>query len=43
MAALGLERNTLLRLLKRVGIEPTDADLARIRACNDVAVLDRWI
>ena len=36
------KRDTLLRLLKRAGIEPTDADLARIRACNDVAILDRW-
>jgi flagellar biosynthesis/type III secretory pathway protein FliH len=36
------KRDTLLRLLKRAGIELSEADLARIRACKDVATLDKW-
>ncbi len=36
------KRDTLLRLLKRAGIELSEADLARIRACEDVAILDEW-
>lgn len=36
------KRDTLLRLLKRASIELSEADLARIRACQDVAILDKW-
>lgn len=36
------KRDTLLRLLKRASIELTEADRARIQACDDVAILDRW-
>ncbi|MBK9259493.1 MAG: hypothetical protein IPM54_06605 [Polyangiaceae bacterium] len=35
-------RGTLLRLLKRAGIELTDAQRARIETCNDLATLERW-
>lgn len=37
------KRDTLLRLLNRAGIEVPEQDLARIQACNDAAVLDKWI
>ncbi len=36
------KRETLLRLLKRAGLEPTEAELSRIQACDDVALLDQW-
>lgn len=36
------KRDTLLRLLKRANIELSEADIARIQACNDVAMLDTW-
>jgi len=36
------KRDTLLRLLKRAGLELTEADLARIRACDDLSLLDTW-
>jgi predicted transposase/invertase (TIGR01784 family) len=37
------KRDTLLRLLARVGIPLTDGERARIAACADAATLDRWI
>jgi predicted transposase YdaD len=40
---LSTQRKTLLRLLERAGIALTDADHARIEACRDAAVLERWI
>jgi hypothetical protein len=36
-------RNALLGLLARAGIALTDDDRARIQACEDAAVLDRWV
>ncbi len=36
-------RDALLRLLARAGIALTDDDRARIQACEDAAVLDRWV
>lgn len=35
-------RSTLARLLKRAGIELTDAQRARIETCNDLATIERW-
>jgi len=35
-------RDALLRLLVRAGIALTDDDRARIQACEDAAVLERW-
>ena len=35
-------RRVLLRLLTRAGIQLTDAERARIEACDDEATLDRW-
>jgi predicted transposase/invertase (TIGR01784 family) len=40
---LKARRDTLLRLLLRAGVALTDDDRARIQACADVAILDRWI
>jgi hypothetical protein len=37
------KRDTLLRLLVRAGIALTDHDRARIEACTDAAILDRWV
>ena len=37
------KRETLLRLLERAGIMLTDTERARIEACVDAAILDRWI
>jgi predicted transposase YdaD len=36
-------RETLLRLLGRATIPLTDDERARIEACTDTALLDRWI
>jgi hypothetical protein len=36
-------RDTLLRLLGRAGIVITDGDRARILACEDTVILDRWV
>jgi hypothetical protein len=36
-------RDTLLRLLARVGITLTEDEIARVRACDDPALLDRWV
>jgi len=36
-------RDTLERLLMRAGIVLTEDDLDRIHACEDTAILDRWI
>lgn len=36
-------REALLRLVARAGITLTEADRARIQACNDAATLDRWV
>ena len=36
-------RDTLIRLLGRAGIAITDDDCARILACEDTAILDRWV
>ncbi len=36
------KRDTLLRLIKRAGIELTKAELARIQTCKDIAILDTW-
>lgn len=37
------KRDTLLRLLKRAGFEVKEDERARIQACMDIALLDRWI
>jgi hypothetical protein len=37
------KRDTLLRIVERAGIALADDDRARIRACDDIATLDRWI
>ncbi len=37
------KRDTLLRLLARVGIALTENESTRIQACSDVAILDRWV
>src|SRR5262249_3231048 len=37
------KRDALLRLTARAGIALTEEDRARIHACTDVALLDRWI
>ena len=37
------KRGTLLRLVARAGIALTEDDRARIEACTDAAVLDRWV
>jgi hypothetical protein len=36
-------REALLRLVSRAGIALTEDERARIRACDDVATLDRWL
>jgi len=36
-------RDTLVRLLGRAGIALTEDNLARIQACTDAALLDRWV
>jgi hypothetical protein len=36
-------RDTLIRLLGRAGIALDEEGLARIRACTDAALLDRWV
>lgn len=36
------KRDTLLRLLARAGLALTDVDKARILACHDIAILDKW-
>ena len=40
---INARRDTLLRLLVRVGIALTDDDRARIQACTSATTLDRWI
>jgi hypothetical protein len=35
-------RNTLLRLLKRAGLDLNDEQRARIEACSDITTLERW-
>jgi predicted transposase/invertase (TIGR01784 family) len=40
---LEARRDTLLRLLGRAGIAPTEEDRGRIQACADAATLDRWV
>jgi hypothetical protein len=37
------KRDTLLRLLTRAGLPPTEDERARILACADPALLDRWV
>lgn len=37
------KRETLLRLLGRAGIELRDDERAKIDACTDIALLDRWL
>ncbi|WP_437949677.1 hypothetical protein WME98_01720 [Sorangium sp. So ce296] len=37
------KRDTLLRLLARAGIVLSENESARIQACTDIAILDRWI
>jgi hypothetical protein len=37
------KRDTLLRLLTRAGIALTEDERARIQACMDAAILDRWV
>ncbi|XXX72382.1 hypothetical protein WMF30_32520 [Sorangium sp. So ce134] len=37
------KRDTLVRLLARAEIVLTEDESARIRACTDIAILDRWI
>jgi hypothetical protein len=37
------KRDALLRLVARAGIVLTESDSARIHACTDPAVLDRWV
>ena len=37
------KRDTLLRLLARAEITLTEDDRARIQACKDAAILDRWV
>jgi hypothetical protein len=37
------KRETLFRLLARAGITFTEDDRARIQACMDPAILDRWV
>jgi hypothetical protein len=37
------KRDTLLRLLARSGITLTEDQAARVRACDDPALLDRWV
>ena len=36
------KRDTLLRLLARAGIALTENESARIHACTDITILDRW-
>lgn len=40
---LSTRREILGRLLTRAGLHPTAEEQARITACEDIAVLDRWI
>jgi hypothetical protein len=37
------KRDTLLRLLARAGIALTEDEIARVKACDDPALLDRWV
>ncbi|WP_437332600.1 hypothetical protein [Sorangium sp. So ce394] len=37
------KRDTLLRLLARAGIVLTENERARVQACTDMAILDRWL
>jgi hypothetical protein len=37
------KRDTLLRLLARAGITLTEDEAARVRTCDDPALLDRWV
>ena len=37
------KRDTLLRLLARAGITLTEDEAARVKACEDPALLDRWV
>jgi hypothetical protein len=37
------KRDTLLRLLARAGIRLTEDETARVTACDDPALLDRWV
>jgi len=36
-------REAIVRLVARAGIALTEDDRARIRACDDAEVLDRWV
>ncbi|WP_437543063.1 hypothetical protein WME97_32085 [Sorangium sp. So ce367] len=40
---LKAKRGTLLRLLARAGIVLAECESARIQACTDITILDRWI
>lgn len=37
------KRDTLLRLLARAEITLTEDEAARVKACDDPALLDRWV
>ena len=37
------KRDTLLQLLARAGITLTEDEAARVQACDDPALLDRWV
>jgi len=37
------KRDTLLRLVARVGIALTEDDRTRIQTCTDASTLDRWV
>ena len=37
------KRDTLLRLLARAGITLTEDEAARVKACDDPALLDQWV
>jgi hypothetical protein len=43
LGKLGAKCDTLFRLLARAGMTLSDDDRARIHACADTGVLDRWI
>jgi len=36
-------REVLLRLIARAGLTLTEGERARIQACEDPAILDRWV
>jgi hypothetical protein len=37
------KRDTLLRLLAHAGITLTEDEVARVKACDDPTLLDRWV